>query len=42
MILKNNSEWVINLIRYFERLIIKNKLSILVLKSDLIIFTLDK
>lgn len=42
MILKNNSERVINLIRYFESLSIENKLTILVLKSDLIKFKLDK
>ena len=44
MILKNNSERVINLIRYFESLSIENKskMGILVLKSDLIKFKLDK
>ena len=44
MVLKNNSERVINLIRYFETLTIENKLrmTILVLKSDLIKCEKDK
>lgn len=43
MVLKNNSERVINLIRYFESLSIENKLkmSILILKSGLIKFKLE-
>ena len=44
MILKNNSERVINLVKYFERINIENKLKmiILVFKSDLIKFARDK
>ena len=44
MILKNNSERVINLVKYFERINIENRLKmiILVFKSDLIKFARDK
>lgn len=44
MILKNNSEDVKVLVRYFESLSIKNKLklSIIIIQSDLIKLTVDK
>ena len=44
MILKNNSEKVKNLVRYFETLSIENKLKlfIIVLESDMIKLKIDK
>lgn len=44
MIIKNNSDKVINLVKYFETLSIENKLrmSIVVLESDMIKLEIDK
>ena len=44
MILKNNSEKVINLVRYYETLTIENKLkmTIVILESDMIKLKINK